>query len=196
MRKQDDELSKMRRDDLLAYAKEEYNITHFPNAKDPETPIKREIIEEIKREEKQIDSFMNTKPAGSEQPVKKKKKRKTARELKQELLALKRVIVTELRKPMNFQNDDSNRVEFITWGNEVVGTHTNRVVFNTPWMLPVGCIRNLENVMYSPIDNKRSTVPRALPPTRAYKIEYLDLPSEQELKQIAERQKLREAQGV
>jgi len=180
------------RKELLALA-ESKGITEFPEAKKPTYPTKEEIVKEIETFDKEF-SYLS-KNADKEVVKPKRKKRKTARELKQELLALKRVIVRERRHIMDYQNDNSNRVIFITWGNAIVGFHTNRVIFDRPWFLPVGCIKNLEQVEYRPIDNKRTSVAQTLPPTKAYSIEYLPLPTKEELNKIAERQRLREARG-
>jgi len=189
----------MRIEDITKYSKEELlniaensGIVSFNNAKDPDKPTKQEIADAINAAEAEFDKEFSDAKSKSEV----KKKKKTKRQLKEELMALKRVVVTELRQVQQYENDDSNRVEFITWGNAVVGFHTNKVVFGTPWFLPVGCIRNLEGVRYQKIDNKRTQVAQSTAPRPAYKIDYLPMPTKSELETIAKRQQLRAAQGM
>jgi len=172
---------------LLEIASKDYGIEYFSDAKNPHKPNKQEIADAI-------NDFIDNSLDFKAKPKAPAKKKKTASDIKKELLALHRVEITELRKIESFENDDSNRCVFITWGNDVVGHVTNRVVFNTPWMLPIGCIENLKSVEYSPVSNKGS-VPVTLSPRPAYRVVDLGLPSEEELKAIATRQRLREAQG-
>ncbi len=168
------------RDELLDLAKI-HDIVEFPDASNPSKPNKAEIYAAIKKKTK---SNKNTKG--------KKNKKK---QLEEELLQLKRVVITEVHKPATFENDDSNRVEFVTWGNRIIGHKTNRVIYGRPWILPVGCINNLKEVTYTPVFNKGNVAAYGQP-MPAYRIEELDLPTESELENIKTVQKLREVKGV
>jgi len=188
-----EDISKYSKDDLLKIAEEDYGLHWFPEAKDPDKPTKQEIANAINKVE---DDFNREFSDAKSVDEKKKSKKKTRAELKRELMALHRVEVTELRKIETYENDDSNRVVFITWGNAIVGMHTNRVVFGTPWFLPMGCIKNLQSVRYQKVDNKRTQVAQVGAPKPAYKVDFLPMPTKAELEAIAKRQQLREAQGI
>jgi hypothetical protein len=164
-------------------------ITSYPNAKNPSKPNKQEVADVINAI---IDNANQQKELTPKE--KKRNKAKDAKRRLKELQAYKRVIITELYRPEEYENDDSNRVKFVTWGNRF-GHHTNRIVFGVPWICPKGAIANLEAATYRPVSNKGMSV-KVGPPQPAYKIEYLPLPTKEELEEIAKAQALRKAQGM
>jgi hypothetical protein len=165
------------REELLEIAGNDYGVDFFPDAKNPSKPSKQEIAD-----------LVNTMHSEMINPSLRVKKSASRR--KKDLLVLKRVIVTEMRTIESYENDDENRCVFITWGNDDVKHHTTRVVFNTPWHIPVGCLNNLKNVEYTPVGNNGASVSYGAT-RKAYKIEELDYLNPSEIKDIANTQKLR-----
>jgi hypothetical protein len=66
---------------------------------------------------------------------------------------------------------------------------------NPSWICPKGAIANLEMATYRPVSNKGMAA-KIGAEQPAYKIEYLPLPTKEELDEIAKAQALRKAQGV
>jgi anion-transporting ArsA/GET3 family ATPase len=164
-------------------------ITEFPLAKNISKPNKQEVANVINAV---IDNTNQPKTLTPEE--RKRNKVKDAKRRLKELQAYQRVVVTESYKPEEYENDDSNRVKFVTWGNRY-GHHTTRIVFGVPWICPKGAIANLEKATYRPVSNKgmKAIVGEPQP---AYKVAYLPLPTKEELEEIAKAQALRKAQGV
>ena len=182
-----DNIDDYSRDELLELAKSS-KVTTFPLASNPSKPNKTEIAQAIEDQTESAVVGVTVDP----ESVEKKSKFK---QQKDELFKLQRVVVTEVYKPAVYQNDDSNRVEFITWGNRLVKYHTNRVIFGKPWILPEGCIRNLEAARYVPVSNKGSSVAYGQP-SPSYRVERLSNPTQRELDDIGKVQQLREIKGV
>jgi hypothetical protein len=168
---------------------EDIGIAAYPEAKNPSKPNKQEVADVINAI---IDNA--SQPANETPADKKRNKAKEAKKRLRDLQAYSRVIVTELYRPEEYENDDSNRVKFVTWGNRF-GHHTTRIVFGVPWICPKGAIANLETATYRPVSNKGMSA-KVGEPQPAYKIEYLPLPTKEELEEIAKSQALRKAQGV
>ena len=109
-----------------------------------------------------------------------------------ELMALKRVIITS-----NATNQTkSGGIERKTWGNRLVGHHTDNVVIGKPWHVREGALRNMraavitqsveEDEMAIGSKVKFETIP-------AWVIQYLDPLTKDEITRIAKRQTIRDA---
>lgn len=105
-----------------------------------------------------------------------------------ELMKLGRYMITS-----NSDNQTKQPLITVSWGNRVTGYHTDRVILGKPWHVREGAIRNLRTctIVHSEVDpatgDKNSTM---IP---AYNIADLGLLSVEEYKNIAEKQKLRDA---
>jgi len=166
------------RDQLLAIAENEYHINEYPDAVNDKKPTKQEIANVINIAHKK--SLVKNKPSLSER--------------KKYLDTKVRVIITELRKPEDFEDGNENRVKFITWGNDDIGHKTDRIIFDKPWHIRRGCYFNLINAEYTPIGNgKNKNIPVAERTRKSYKVEPLPYCSKEEYKKIAENQRLRKA---
>ena len=107
------------------------------------------------------------------------------------LNALERCIITKKHQTQSFEKG-SKVIEFVTWGSTVIGFTTTRVIFDEVMMYPRGAIQNLEAVpaTITKVDSKGNIYQK---PVKAYHVERLPLPTEEEIEEIAERQKYYEA---
>lgn len=172
------------REDLLGLARNDYDITDFPKAGNPSRPTKQEIIDTI--EDKKINATRVKVVAP------KLTKAQKIKAQKKELLSLRRVIVTEVHATQSYESDDSARLTFVTWGNTWLGFTTNKVVYNTPWMLPQGCINNLKAVTAS-IGKTTPTGAVVYHTVKKYDIKDLGVPDKEGLAVISKRQALRKS---
>jgi len=107
----------------------------------------------------------------------------------QELMPLRRVIINSND---NNQTRIKNQVEFCTWGNRLLGHHTDRFIVGKPWHVREGALRNLENKQTSlPIQDEEGNTVR-FETVPAYVIQRLDQLSKVELENIAKRQIIRD----
>jgi hypothetical protein len=143
-----------------------------------------------------VDEFLDT---SYEEPkakkAKKNGKQKETREqkrkrLRKELMKLNRVMI--ISNDHN-QTGINTQAHYCTWGNRLVGHHTDIFVLNKPWHLREGALRNLENMTISKSiqDDEGNTVRFETVP--AYTIKRLPDLTKEELNQIAKRQRARDA---
>jgi len=155
-------------------------------------PTKAELIDSIVKIEA-IDTPDEIKELEESVP----KKTKTLS--KQEAINLKRKIQKSELMPQRrciIRSNQTNQTpppefEWITWGNDNIGHQTDKVIFDRPWHVREGCLRNLRKVTYRKSVPSDPSAPLSKPVFRdfpLYSIEMLDPLTPKELKIIAERQ--------
>jgi hypothetical protein len=148
------------------------------------------IGSDINADESLDDFFDND--DGVKPKANKNKKITRAEKRKQQYLEsmpLRRVIINSND---NNQTRTKNQVEFCTWGNRLIGHHTDRFILGKPWHVREGALRNLQNKKISiPIqDEEGNTIKFEVVP--AYVIQRLDDLTKAELEVIAKRQTIRD----
>jgi len=126
-------------------------------------------------------------------------KKKSEEELKKE--AVKRV--TGLKKLVRVQislNSEigtkvkHNQMFHVSWGNAVVGSINEIFPIGKPWHLTQGSVNQLEQIMYQlPLHDSRGNV-TGYRPIKKYYIQKLPQLSKQQLKELAKKQLVRDAQ--
>ncbi|MEA1999019.1 MAG: hypothetical protein U9N61_06840, partial [Euryarchaeota archaeon] len=72
--------------------------------------------------------------------------------MKKKLMKLTRVTIID--NQMSQTHKVKNAVQFVGWGNRVVGYHNERIILNKPWHVREGALINLRAVtMQIPIQN-------------------------------------------
>ena len=181
--------SEFSKQELLDYA-ERLGITEFPKAKVKTRPSRHEILESIGELKSKIEGVdtVDVEPL----VVVKKKLTKSQRRRNQsrEMMQMKRVQIDELFKFQTYSEDDSRRTETVTWGNSLIGHHTTRIIFGTPWQIHVGALNNLkQNKAFSSVVDKNGGV--AFKEGDRYRITYLEQLTPEEIENIAKKQELR-----
>lgn len=185
------------------------------DSKNVSKPTKTEYIASIKRAEASnepspeidpvenldddVDDFLDISESGEkdgmQEKVEKPKAKKMTRAQKRkqqynELMALKRVMIT---KNDNNQTTVKNQVEFCTWGNRLLGHHTDRFITGREWHVREGALRNLQDMKISrPIQDDEGNTIR-FETVQAYIIQRLDPLTKQEIEVIAKRQTIRDS---
>ncbi len=121
--------------------------------------------------------------------VKKLTRSQKRRKQYNELMALKRVIITS-----NSTNQTkTDGIERIAWGNRLLGHQVDNIVLGKPWHVREGALRNLRNsIIRQPIqDDDANTVKFETVP--AWNIQVLEPLSKEEIERIAKRQTIRDA---
>jgi len=162
-------LQDMKLDELMELAKSK-GITKFENAKNPYKPNKTEAIEAITNgdsiavvddidnimaeEEQALIEAKKLEAQAAEEEVAKKaeKEAKSAGELMKklgknnlkkkqykDLMKYNRVLITS-----NDDKQDKAELIFVTWGNRLLGHHTDRVYLGKPWHVREGALQNMK----------------------------------------------------
>ncbi len=189
-------LEEMKNKDLIEYCKEEGIEV---KAKNVSKPTKTELLDAIKAFEKEqlgdIEGFLDAEDTVDEEDtvepvVAGKKMTRAQKRNKQrlELFPLRRVLVTS-----NATNQTQTNLQFITWGNGLIGHQTDRVYLGKPWHVREGALRNLKNARITePVqDEEGNTVRFETKP--AYNIQELSPLSKDEIDRIAKRQIIRDS---
>ena len=120
--------------------------------------------------------------------IRKKTKAQIRKEQYDENMKLVRVLVTS-----NATNQTKTELTTISWGNRLLGYHTDRVILGKPWHVRQGALNNMKDrKITNPVQNEEQnridyvTVP-------AYNIVDLGLLSMKEYKEMAEKQKAKNA---
>jgi hypothetical protein len=138
-----------------------------------------------------VDDFLNVSDE-AEQKKTAPKRKKTKAEIKKqqyaELMPLRHVIINSND---NNQTRIKNQVEYCTWGNGLIGHHTDRFIIGREWHVSEGALRNLLSKKISvPIqDEEGNTIKFEVMP--AYVIQRLDDLTQEEIEVIAKRQIIR-----
>ncbi len=198
-------ISKMTNPELKKFCKEENIDVVSKNVSKPTkteylaaiklsyaTPTEPEEVDSIDEIEESDEDFLKNDFEEKPKPAKvvevKETRSQKRKKQRNEMFALKRVIITS--------NDDSqtkvnNMVNYVTWGNRLLGHQTDRVIFGKPWHVRVGALNNLkDNILYKSIqdDEGNSVKTQTMP---KYNIVYLDKLTEDEIELIAKRQTIR-----
>ncbi|MCK5848974.1 MAG: hypothetical protein KAH01_07260 [Caldisericia bacterium] len=154
-----------------------------------------EFLKEAKTEEPEIEEEIqnNTEYEKAMEVLKEKKKPKLTRAQKRkkqhdELMPLKRVIITT-----NADNQTKTNLEFITWGNGLIGHHTDRVYLGKAWHVREGALRNMERAIITESVQNEDENRVDFITKNAYNIQRLDPLSEAERERIGKRQIIRDA---
>jgi len=187
-------LEEMKNKDLIEYCKEEGIEVE---AKNVSKPTKTELLNAIKKFEAEqlgeIEGFfepeeleeLENKPEVPKNKMTRAQKRQMQRN---ELFPLRRVLITS-----NAKNQTQTNLQFITWGNGLIGHQTDRVYLGKPWHVREGALRNLrESVITFPVqDEEGNTIKFETGP--AYNIQMLEPLTEEEIEKIARRQTIRDS---
>ena len=195
-------LEEMTNKDLIEYCEAEGIDV---DSKNVSKPTKKELLESIKQYEKEqlgdVEEFLEPETIvekmdavdealGEKIPTKPKKQTRAQKRRVQynELMPLKRVLVSS-----NADNQTKTSLEFVTWGNGLIGHHTDRVYLNKPWHVREGALRNMERAIITESiqneeENRVDTVTKP-----AYNIQRLDPLTEEERERIGKRQIIRDA---
>lgn len=185
------------------------------DSKNVSKPTKKEYIEAIGKHEAQLnldtEDFLDNEIKGKSNGVqekinetenkteakstKKVKSKTLTRSQKRRnqyntLMAKKRVIVTSNQ---DNQTKVKNSVQFVTWGNRLLGHQTDRVIFDKPWYIREGALENLRNaiVTESVQDEEGNKIDTVTKP--AYIIQELGHLNKTEIDTIAKRQLIRDS---
>jgi len=146
------------------------------------------VSEETEDEDVQVEE--ETSPKKSKKTNKKVEAAKKKREQYKVFMRLVRVNVTS-----NAQNQTKaapNQVLNVTWGNEVLGYHTDRLVLGKPWHIRFGALQNLKNavIVQSVQNDEENRVDTIEFP--AYNIIELPMLNKKELEKLAKKQTIRD----
>lgn len=120
--------------------------------------------------------------------VVKKKKKLSRREMKDMLFPLRRVQVLA-----NDETQTKRDVKFITWGNDIIGHNTDRLLMGRPWHIREGALRNLrENMVSRSVPHPETGNPEFIE-MPAYNIIDLPMLKLEEYKALGKRQEMRNA---
>lgn len=75
--------------------------------------------------------------------------------LKKELFVLFNVTIHDNNPTETLENDEHVRVRFVSWGNDVVGHYTTKVIMDHPVFVHEGALRNLRAVTYRKTSTKK-----------------------------------------
>jgi len=141
-----------------------------------------------KTKNKEIDTIMLKhwdELTSSERKMLTKKQKKKMQE--RDYFALRRVMVTS-----NKDNQTKHEVITSSWGNGLMGYHTDIVILEKPWHVRYGTLKTLKAVKFPrhSVDSHERANVTMVP---AYNIQDLGLLSVEEYKRLAEKQKIRNA---
>lgn len=171
----------------LITAIEKYNkVDDADEASETETEGLDEDISEEEYKEFMGDNDASTATEDGEAP--KKKTKMTKKEMKEVLFALRRVQVIS-----NDETQTKRDVKFITWGNDVIGHNTDRLLMGRPWHIREGALRNLkENLVSKSIPHPETGNPEFVE-MPAYNIIELPMLKIDEYRTLGKKQEMRNA---
>lgn len=117
-----------------------------------------------------------------------KKKKLTKKEMKSLLFKLNRVQVIA-----NDETQSKRDVKFITWGNDVIGHNTDRLLMGRPWHIREGALRNLQdNVISKSVPHPETGNPEYVE-VPAYNIIILPMLTIDQYRGLGKKQEIRDA---
>lgn len=170
---------KMQHENIQAYVEQaEPVLEEVEVESDNEPEEEDEFFKEIMAEKSKVAS--TPKKKGALTRAQKRKKQYD------ELMPLKRVLITS-----NATNQTKSNVEYVTWGNGLLGHKTDLVYMGKPWHVREGALRNMRNANVSISRQDGNNIVYETVP--AYNIQVLDALSPEEIEKIAKRQTIRDA---
>jgi len=119
------------------------------------------------------------------------------RRLKKELMVLWSVTIHDKNPTETIDSDDHTRVRFVSWGNDIVGHFTTRVVFDKDIFVHEGCLRNLRQLKFRRTSTKRGSNKLIYGPQEdRFQISYNDNVTQETIDEIAKKQALVESAGL
>jgi len=117
-----------------------------------------------------------------------KKKKLTKKDMKSLLFKLNRVQVIA-----NDETQSKRDVKFITWGNDVIGHNTDRLLMGRPWHIREGALRNLQdNVISKSVPHPETGNPEYVE-VPAYNIIILPMLTIDQYRGLGKKQEIRDA---
>ena len=156
---------------------------------DEATDIDTEGVATDEVSEEELAEFLGTNTGESiaDKPTGKKVKL-TRKQMKDMLFKLRRVQVIS-----NDETQTKRDVKFITWGNDVIGHNTDRLLMGRPWHIREGALRNLkENLVSKSVPHPETGNPEFIE-MPAYNIIELPMLSLDEYRTLGKRQEMRNA---
>lgn len=163
-------------------------------AKNPSKPNKAELIKALEiydgTYEEEVTEEPGTETAPTNKPAK-LNKAQLRRKQYQDKMKLVRVMITS--NAVNQTKAGSDEVQTVSWGNRVLGYQTDRYILGKPWHVRQGALDNLRNSTITiPAQNdEQNKVDWNVVP--AFNIVELAPLTKEEIKTIAEKQKVRNA---
>ena len=161
-----------------------------------ESTIKNEGLDEYGMDD--VEDFLNTEPeeltveSFKPKTAEEKKLTRAQKRIKQrdELMPLRRVLITNNNSS---QTTIKTQVHYSTWGNRLLGHHTDRFVCDSAWHVREGCLRNLESMVLNiPVQDDEGNTVR-FETKQAYVVQRLAPLTVAERSTIGKRQQVREA---
>ena len=133
-------------------------------------------------------------------PIKTSKKEtigQKRKRLKKELMVLWNVTIHDKNPTETIESDDHLRVRFVSWGNDIVGHFTTRVVFDKSVFIHEGCLRNLRQLKFRRTSTKKGSNELVYGPQEdRFQISYNDNITQETIDEIAKKQALVESAGL
>jgi hypothetical protein len=172
------------------------------DSKNVSKPTRKEYIDSIlafeakaaQKEEKETEEFLSEPEPATPVVAKKEVKKEVS---KKDIAAQKRAFMNKRIRVLITSNSTNQTktggLERITWGNRVLGHHTDNVVLGRPWHVREGALNNMRQAMTrnSIQDDEGNQVRWETVPT--YNIQILEPLTESEINKIARRQTIRDA---
>ncbi len=165
------------------------------DAKNPKKPNKAElvaalykydgVVPEVQEDEEDVKVEVVAKPNA------KKTKGQLRREQSNKYMRLIRVTVTSNSSSQT--KADPRQVMTISWGNELLGYHTDRLILGRPWHVRYGALQNLTNceITTSTQNYEKNKIETTVGP--AYNIDKMTPLTRVELDKMAKRQTIRDS---
>jgi len=119
------------------------------------------------------------------------------RRLKKELMVLWSVVIHDKNPTESIESDDHTRVRFVSWGNDIVGHFTTRVVFDRSMFVHEGCLRNLRQLKFRRTSTKKGSNKLIYGPYEdRFQITYNENVTQDMIDEIAKKQQLLDASGL
>jgi len=197
------QLESMTNKELLAEAKKE-GIMTFPDAKNTSRPSKEEIIsallgKDTKEPTIASDGFEELVLEEVPVPVSKVKKelvlpkhveariQKDIAMMRVRVIISKNTLATSYSVDQDGMSEDNHKeIEYVEWGNDGMGYHKERIVYDVETHIRRGCLKNLQNAISfttKKVKNRFITVP-----VKTFNVSILEPLTESELRELAREQ--------
>lgn len=205
--------------ELLELA-EDKGLSQIPNAKNPLSPTKQEVVDalfdfelsgidpiealQIREDNKQAVEEKKPELTDDERfnLLSEPAKRRVLKDIY--VYSRPRVIITKNPKSIKQEKvqdslaDDTQGVaiEYKTWGNDFIGHYRTRIIFDKPWHIPYGLLVSLQASETYNLVKKGDTNVYTTEVDKKYNISMLDPLSMEEIKNISRNQSMLKAQNT